>query len=158
MKIGVAEVVAIEGPVHLAVLHQRLRDSWGIGRIGARIRENIDLAILQAGLDREGDFVRVPGVAVSEVRSPSEDCSRTVEQVHDEELALALVYLARDTGGVGRDELSAHVAKLYGWTRRGADISRRLETLIDRLISKGVLEANGHSLSVNLLALSESGF
>ncbi|BBH71837.1 hypothetical protein ACTI_85220 [Actinoplanes sp. OR16] len=148
MKIGVAEITAVEGPVHITVMHQRLRDSWDIGRIGARIRENIDIAIREAGLDRDGDFVRLPGVEVTEVRSPIDVFARTVEQVHDDELKLALTNLVRDTGGVTRDELSAYVAKLYGWTRRGADISRRLEWLIDRLVTTGVLAANGQSLSL----------
>ncbi|MFF0251282.1 DUF3320 domain-containing protein [Micromonospora zamorensis] len=149
MRVGVAEVAAVEGPVHITVMHQRLRDCWGIGRIGSRIRDNIDAAILQAGLDRDGDFVRLPGALVSEVRSPVDACSRSVEQVHDDELALALTNLVRDTGGVARDELSAHVAKLYGWTRRGPDISRRLELLIDRLVADSVLITNGHSLSTD---------
>ncbi|BAL91239.1 hypothetical protein AMIS_60190 [Actinoplanes missouriensis 431] len=148
MKIGVAEIAAVEGPVHITVMHQRLRDSWDIGRIGARIRENIDIAIREAGLDREGDFVRLAGADVTEVRSPIDAFARTVEQVHDDELRLALTNLVRDTGGVTRDELSAYVAKLYGWTRRGADIARRLDRLIDRLITEGALAANGPSLSL----------
>ncbi|WP_229070999.1 DUF3320 domain-containing protein [Actinoplanes sp. DH11] len=148
MKGGVAEIAAVEGPVHITVLHQRLRDSWDIGRIGARIRDNIDAAIREAGLERDGDFVRLPGTAITEVRSPVDECQRTVEQVHDDELVLALTNLVRDTGGVSRDELSAHVAKLYGWTRRGADIARRLERLIDRLVRSGALSGNGLSLTL----------
>ncbi|MEV5766021.1 DUF3320 domain-containing protein [Micromonospora sp. NPDC052213] len=149
MRVGVAEVAAVEGPVHITVMHQRLRECWGIGRIGSRIRDNIDAAIRQAGLDRDGDFVRVPGTVVSEVRSPIDVCSRSVEQVHDDELTLALTNLVRDTGGVSRDELSTHVAKLYGWNRRGPDISRRLEQLIERMVADGVLITNGHSLSAD---------
>ncbi|MFC7247604.1 DUF3320 domain-containing protein [Catellatospora aurea] len=148
MRTGVAEVAAVEGPVHITVMHQRLRDSWGIGRVGSRIRDNIDTAIRHAGLDRDGEFVRVRGAAVREVRSPVDACSRSVEQVHDDELALALTNLVRDAGGVARDELSAHVARLYGWTRRGPDITRRLELLIDRLVVDGAFVANGLSLSL----------
>ncbi|MFD6260455.1 DUF3320 domain-containing protein [Micromonospora chalcea] len=151
MRVGVGEVAAVEGPVHITVLHQRLRECWGIGRVGSRIRDNIDAAIRQASLERDGDFVRVPGTVVSEVRSPVDACSRSVEQVHEDELMLALTNLVRDTGGVARDELSAHVAKLYGWTRRGPDISRRLELLMDRLVADGVLSINGHSLSARSL-------
>lgn len=92
----------------------------------------------------------MPGTVASEVRGPIDTCSRSVDQVHDDELTLALTNLARDTGGLGRDELSANVAKLYGWTRRGSDISRRLDLLIDRLIANGVLVSNGLSLSLRV--------
>ncbi|MEU7906322.1 DUF3320 domain-containing protein [Actinoplanes sp. NPDC049118] len=149
MQTGVTQIAAVEGPVHITVIHQRLRDSWGIGRIGSRIRENIDTAIRQAHLDRDGDFVRAPGTIVTEVRSPIDGFSRSVEQVHDDELTLALTNLVRDAGGVARDELTAYVARLYGWTRRGPDISRRLDQLIDRLVDEGVLIANDISLALN---------
>jgi very-short-patch-repair endonuclease len=147
MRAGVAEIAAIEGPVHVNVVHQRLRDAWAIGRIGPRIRDNIDAAIRLAGLDRNGDFLTVPGSTAAVVRSPIAGCTRTVEQISDDELSLALTNLVRDTGGVSPDELCINVAKLYGWTRRGPDITNRLATLTNRLVGNGELKLNGQSLT-----------
>ena len=42
---AVIEIAKIEGPVHIDLVRQRLRDAWGIGRVGHKIRDNIDLAI-----------------------------------------------------------------------------------------------------------------
>jgi len=41
MVTGIESIVAVEAPVHLSLIHQRLRDAWSIGRVGARIKENI---------------------------------------------------------------------------------------------------------------------
>jgi hypothetical protein len=43
MAAGIRAVVMTEAPVHIAVLQQRLRGAWDIGRVGARIRENLRL-------------------------------------------------------------------------------------------------------------------
>ena len=91
----------------MAVLHQRLRDAWDIGRVGPRIRENIDTAIQAAGVLRDGDFLRLTRPPLVTVRTPTEACRRDVEHVHGQELTLALVNLVRDTGGITRDELTA---------------------------------------------------
>ncbi len=141
MVAGVRAVVTDEAPVHIAVLHQRLREAWNIGRIGARIRENIDIAILSAGILREGDFLNLANSAPVNVRTPTDQFQRKVEHVHDDELKLALVSIARDASGISHDELTAYVARLYGWNRRGPDIAARLGVLIERLRADGVLTA-----------------
>jgi REase_MTES_1575/Protein of unknown function (DUF4011)/AAA domain/Protein of unknown function (DUF3320) len=148
MAPGVQAVVTAEEPVHLTVLHQRLKDAWDIGRIGPRIRANIDVAIQAAGVLWDGDFVILARPPVVTVRTPTGDCHRDVDQVHDEELTLALVNLVRDTGGISRDALTARVARLYGWTRRGPDITARMHTLIDRLLAAGTLTGDADNLTL----------
>ena len=135
-------------PVHIAVLQQRLRDAWDIGRIGARIRDNIDAAIRISGVLRDGEFLTLSSAPLATVRTPTDACRREVEHVHDNELTLALTNLARDAGEITHDELTTRAARLYGWTRRGPDISTRLHTLIARLITNGTLTSNEHNLTV----------
>jgi len=144
---GVQAVVAAEEPVHLAVLHQRLRGAWDIGRVSPPIRENIDTAIQVAGVLRDGDFLRRTDPPPVTVRTPTEACRRDVEHVPGQELSLALVSQVRDTGGITRDELTASVARLYGWTRRGPDIIARLHGLIDRLLADGTLAGHADNLT-----------
>jgi hypothetical protein len=147
MVAGIRAVVATEAPVHTAVLQQRLREAWDIGRIGARIRDNIDAAIRVAGVLRDGDFLTLTSKPPAVVRTPTDACRRDVEHVHDSELVLALANLVRDAGGISHDELTTRVARLYGWTRRGPDISTRLHTLIARLLDDGTLTGNEHNLT-----------
>jgi REase_MTES_1575/Protein of unknown function (DUF3320) len=147
MVTGIRSVVATESPVHLAVLHQRLRGAWDIGHIGARIRDNIDAAIRVAGVLRDGEFLTATAAPPATVRTPSDLCRRDVKHVHDRELTLALVNLVRDTGGITHDELTTQTARLYGWTRRGPDITARLHTLISKLLADGTLSGDQRNLT-----------
>jgi hypothetical protein len=145
---GIRTVIMTEAPVHTAVLQQRLRDAWDIGRIRARIRDNIDGATRHMGVIRDGDFLTLTSASPSTVRTPTDACHRTVEQVHDHELNLALANFVRDAGGISHDELTSCVARLYGWARRGPDITARLHALIAQLLAHGTLSGNEHNLTV----------
>lgn len=103
------DIVEVESPVHIEVLYQRIRSAWGIGRVGSRIRSNINGAIKASKLIREGDFVR-------------------------------------DAGGVSENDLTAETARLFGWTRRGPDITLRLDRLVASLQSKGAIMKVGEEL------------
>ena len=138
MTDGVLEAVVVEGPVHIDVLTQRLREAWNIGRVGSRIRDNIDGAINASGVTRDGLFLSIPGNP-SVVRTPGEGVTRTVEQVHDDELSSALVAYVHDSGSVSSDTLLIAVARLFGWTRRGADITARLTSLLQTALDEGLL-------------------
>lgn len=96
MTAGIRAVVMTEAPVHTTVLQQRLRDAWDIGRIGPRIRDNIDAAIRAAGVLRDGEFLTLTSAPPAAVRTPTDTCCRDVEYVHDHELTLALANLVRD--------------------------------------------------------------
>jgi hypothetical protein len=143
----IAEIVKGEGPVHYEVLGQRLREAWEIGRLGSRIRENIDRGIRAAGLSRDGDFVDVDERDRYVVRTPTDEVARSVEQVHDFELREALVRYAHDSRGITEEELTVAVARLYGWGRRGPDISSRLSGLVQKLLNSGDLIGNADRLT-----------
>src|SRR5487761_1139225 len=147
MADGIHVVVMTETPVHIAVLHQRLRDAWDIGRIGARIRDNIDAAIRIADVLRDGEFITVTDAPPATVRTPTEACRRDIEHVHDDELTLALINLVHDAGGINHDELTTRVARLYGWIRRGSDITTRMQTLSYKLHADRTLTDNAGSLT-----------
>jgi hypothetical protein len=75
-------------------------------------------------------------------------CARTVEQVADVELAEALSQLVRASAGVTRDDLTTAVARLYGWNRRGPEISARLNRLVSDLVADGRLISTDHGLAL----------
>ena len=156
MAAGIRAVVTTEAPVHIAVLHQRLREAWDIGRIGTRIRDNIDAAIRVAGVLRDGEFVTLTSAPLATVRTPTEASRRDVEHVHDHELTLALVNLVHDAGGIHYDELTTKVARLYGWTRRGPDITTRMQTLISRLLANGTLAGDDQTVTAATKASGSS--
>jgi len=149
MTDGVRAVVSTEAPVHVSVVHKRLRDAWNIGPSGptaTRIRDNIDAAIGLAGVIREGEFITLADAPRPLVRTPVPACERTIEQVHDRELALALVNLVRDAAGISRSELTTRVAHLYGWTGHEPDITGRMGAIIFELRHNGTLAGDQHTV------------
>jgi hypothetical protein len=138
-------LVQVEGPVHLDMVSERIREWWSVGRVTARLKDNIDLAITKAGLVRDGDFVDVQGRTVTKVRS--RDHNRKPDQVHLDEFALAAEMLVRDVGGASRSEVVNAIARQFGWTRTGAIVDQRVNAAVDRAVVRGVLAESGDTLS-----------
>lgn len=148
------EVVRAEGPVSKELALRRVRSAWGKGRAGDRIRNAVDAAILE--LRRRNQLVIVDekflgtsdAVATS-VRSPfgDPDAIRSVEDIPPSELDAAASSLVQDAIRVNRDELTSSLAGVFGWARRGPEISEALTASVDRLIAKGVLVEVAGSLS-----------
>ena len=100
--------------------------AWHIGPIGTRIRDNMDAAVGLADVIQDGEFLTLADAPRPAVRTPVPACERTVDQVHDDELALALISFIRDAGGISRSELTARIARLYGWAGHEPDITGRM--------------------------------
>ena len=147
MADGIRAVVSVEAPVHISVLYERLSAGWHIGPIGARVRDNIDAAVGLADVIRDGEFLTLADAPRPAVRTPVPACERTVDQVHDDELALALVSFVRDAGGISRGELTARIARVYGWAGRGPDITGRMGALISRLRRSGILAGDEQAVT-----------
>ena len=147
MTDGIRAVVGTEAPVHIGVLYERLRAAWHIGRIGTRIRDNMDAAVRLADVIQDGEFLTLADATRPAVRTPVPACERTVDQVHDDELALALVSFIRDAGGISRSELTARIARLYGWAGQEPDITGRMGALISRLRRSGILAGDEQAVT-----------
>ena len=148
MRRAVQEIVDVEGPVHIDVVRQRLRDAWNIGQIGSRIRARLDSAVRASGVHRDGDFLFTLDRLDPRVRTPVEGCRRAVQEIPGAELELALVNLVRDARRISQDDATVHVARLYGWNRRGPDITRRFATIIAQLVADGRLARAADGLAV----------
>lgn len=148
MREAIEAIVTVESPVHVDVVHQRFRQAWNIGQIGSRIRTNIDAAVRVAGVRREGEWLHATDGGAVRVRTPIDDCRRTVDQIHESELQAALFQLVRDAGGAGWDELSVSASRLFGWNRRGRDITDRLDTMLQHVVDAGRIDRVGDQLRI----------
>lgn len=141
-------LVEAEGPVHIELVHERIRAWWDIGRVGANIRRNIDLAIAQAPVVREGDFVDQADRPIGRVRRPGPNgLIRKSDHIHIDEIALAVELLVRDVGAAARAEVVQQVARVFGWARTGALVDRRINDAIDRVVAAGRLTADSERLT-----------
>ncbi|GMV28921.1 MAG: hypothetical protein AMXMBFR59_10460 [Rhodanobacteraceae bacterium] len=118
---GVVEsVVREEGPVHADVVLNRIRDAWGMGRAGGRIRaaveEAIALVVRSNRIRRSGEFLAAADApVVVRDRSNAADV-RKPDWVAPEEIEEAIVQIVRRNLGVKPSELATAVTKLLGFT------------------------------------------
>ncbi|MEO3974497.1 DUF3320 domain-containing protein [Streptomyces sp. CAU 1734] len=121
------EIITAEGPIHEELLVTRAREAWGVGRAGARIRENV--ATAAAGLVRrgvavnDGEFYDLAGRPELRARRPEGDAGvRKIHQIAPAERRLALCQLAAECPGMSQDELIRQAVEFFGWRRAGKDI------------------------------------
>lgn len=131
----------------------RVREAWGVQRAGVRIRKAFEAAIRslcrRASLVRDkAGFLSINGHALDVVRSATEDprSCRDVDEIPPTELGLAMDMLMKDARSITRDELTTRVARLFGWNRRGPDIAKALESVLQVRILAGVVIADGEML------------
>lgn len=134
---AIQTLVEHEGPIHIDVASIRLRAWWNIGRIGTKIRRNIDRAIGKANIIRDGDFLVSPSSETPLVRTPTMEVSRKVEHVHLNELGIAAIMTIRDVGAASRSEVVQGVARAFGWGKTGSIVERRINEAIDLLVADG---------------------
>ncbi|SDC03360.1 Protein of unknown function [Raineyella antarctica] len=136
----VEEVAAVEAPLHIDVLCQRVRDHSTIERISARVKETILKAVEVADVSFDGAFLRTTNAGPVAVRRSTDDVNRKVEQVADEELRRAVELLIGHAIGISREDLVTQAARIFGWRRVGAGIRNRVEAAIDELLKEGAIE------------------
>ena len=142
---AVREIAKIEGPVHIDLVRQRLRDAWGIGG-SVTIRDNIDLAVhLAMNVNRTEDFIDVAGRPVDRVRTPSEFV-RKAEQVHEDEIGLAITTLLRDAGNTTTGATHGCGTDIRLGESRRRHYTRVTE-VIDDLVANGKIEDSDGRLS-----------
>lgn len=145
--------LTLEAPVHEQVLMRTFRDDWGIGRIGHRIRENVNLALSSISVDgaritrdRFG-FFRIAGSGVPPVRVPADEISfRAPEHLPPEEVDVAIAHLVADARQASHEDLIEAVSRLFAWRRRQAEAEALVTASTSRLVAAGVVAENEDGL------------
>lgn len=141
----IAQIVSMNGPIHVEQVLTAVRTAWGIGRAGDRIRYAFNQALAhletRGSITVEGAFLSEPGQPVL-VRVPAEDGDpvRKVVHVPPSELREAVIRLLDDAGSSSFEQLRLVWARLFGWRRIGADIMNAFDDVIDELIKSGEVE------------------
>lgn len=148
----VAEVVAVESPVHLEEITRRLAAATGAAQVGARIRASVaeatQLAAKIGSIRQQDDFYWTPSMAVAAVpvrdRSALPALSRKLSLVAPEELAAAVLAVVRESFSLARGAVVLAAARRLGFARPGDEQRQLLEVLIDKLLAaEGLVAKNG---------------
>lgn len=151
----IEDVVRCEGPVHEDRVLAAMRNAWGSGRSGSRMREAFDRAVRECARhdlarDRDG-ILSLRSSTLDAVRVPTDDPSthRDVRQVPREELRLAIRLLVTDAHQIDIEELSVLTARLFGWRRRGPDIQSALVDSVEALVADASLVRTGEHVAIS---------
>ncbi|WP_328477309.1 DUF4011 domain-containing protein [Actinoplanes sp. NBC_00393] len=146
---AVREITVVEGPVHIGVALQRMREEWGLVRISKQARVAVESVMEEAGVVWDGTFLSDPHLPVPVVRHRTDELTRKPDQVADSEVRVALEYLVHDGGVLTDEELLAATARVFGWpARRPAELDARLTGLIEALVAEGDLIRKADGLTI----------
>jgi very-short-patch-repair endonuclease len=146
----VQQVVAVEGPVHIDEVVNRIREAWGLKRAGARIQDAIEeaaeVAVRLGRLEQYGDFLAMPGVAVR-VRDRSAVGTLSLRQpqtLPPSEIRAAMNEIVRSNLGATRDEILVNVSRMLGFkSTKGLLRGTILPVIEQALTDKELVEQNG---------------
>ena len=152
----IAQVVEVEGPVHLDEVTVRIRTAVGVGRAGSRIRKQMRLGA-RAGasrglytIDADG-FLRWPGRETTEARRRNGNLPpslRDPRRIAPEEVGVALIHAVRVSYGIAPEDAVREAVRLFGFKRGGQKIAKRFRQVLDRLVADGDLVREGSLLQV----------
>ncbi|MCI0628190.1 MAG: DUF3320 domain-containing protein [Acidobacteria bacterium] len=146
----VAAIIRAEGPIHLELLIDRLKEIHGVARAGANVQRNVDRAVKSAernhGVERRGDFLRARASLLETFRIPAEGVHRNLALVPPEEIELAILYIVEDQFGFQRDALLRAIAEVFGFERTSAGLSELVGNVVDDLVEHGKLRTSGISV------------
>ncbi|MFG2845705.1 DUF3320 domain-containing protein [Kitasatospora sp. NPDC048296] len=142
-------IIEQEGPIHEEILVQRVREAWGVGRAGSRIRDNIrvvrDRLVRSGRATLDGDFVDLVRDGDPAARRPGRHAARKLVHVAPRERWRALVELANECPGMSQDELVRRACEFFGWQRVTKETRAGLEADIANLRAQGVFDvSSGH--------------
>jgi hypothetical protein len=131
---------------------RRLLDAWGKASAGARIRNAVQEAISLNERSRllmcKGDFLwpYPPDSRRTVIRSPDAsdpDSVREIKYIPSEEIHNAMLLIVRHTIGISLESLISETARLFGFSRVGAQIRDRLMAESKFLQRRKTIEISG---------------
>ena len=144
----VENIVEVEGPVHEEVVVYRLRELWGYGRAGKRIRDAVKEAVAYAVNRRtvercssEEVFLKKPGAAVH-VRDRSNQknhLTRKPEMIAPLEYREAILRSVKRNIAIDDEECGVDVARMFGFKGTSRSIKGLVSEQIAALVSEGQL-------------------
>jgi len=143
----IIQVVEQESPVHIDLVLQRVREAWGIARVGTRIEKRliseIKSFVLSGDIQRDGDILwRGKKRALPRVRIARKE-DRPVSLIPLPELATLAKRLLENGFSIDREDLVVEMARVLGYARTGQTIQKHFRKAIKYLESLGRVQVVG---------------
>jgi hypothetical protein len=147
-----AQVVAVESPVHLMEAGRRIADALGIQRLGSRIQDALIRASRAGSRAKrfvlKGDFLFSVEVTQCLVRDRSEfpPQIKKLEYVSPEEICAAIEHVVLTGFGMSPDDIPVATCRLLGFARVSEEMRSVVSECRDSLIAQGRLEQRAEML------------
>jgi very-short-patch-repair endonuclease len=139
------QVVAIEGPVHFDEIVARIREAWGRGRAGVRIRDAVrralQVSVRQGRIVDDQDFYTMPGapVPVRDRGAATSSTLRRPETLPPAEIVTALVSVVSRNFGATEDQAVQAVSRAFGVKATSAQLKDAITAILEAAVERGVL-------------------
>lgn len=140
----IVQVVEKESPVHVDLVLQRVREAWGISRLGSKMEKRLiseikDL-VASKRIQQDGNILwRNRKSDLSRVRIAKEE-DRPLSLIPLSELGTLAVHLLESGFSVSKEDLVVEMARALGYTRTGQAIQKRFRKTIKYLESLGKVQ------------------
>ena len=142
-------VLEVESPIEKELLYKRALASFGINKLGARLRRNFDDLINEMKREYSNIYVYGETVTINKidgvcpVRISKED-QRPFILIPKEEIGGAIVDILKNNFGATKETLVADIAKgIFHNNRTGGKIKGKIEEAIKYLLSSNILIFKG---------------
>ena len=141
----VAEIVAIEGPIHVNLVARRVAESFGKGRAGGRIADATRAALREAQRQGGGDLLERRGFWLTREQGeqvPVRDRTTAgggadkAPMLPPMEIVAAAELIEQESGRVEQGDLIREVSRLFGFKRAGPDLKRVIGDALDEFASR----------------------
>jgi very-short-patch-repair endonuclease len=147
-----AEVVAVESPVHWMEASRRVANAAGVSRIGNRIREAFHCACKYghntSKFVSRNDFLWEDETLSVTVRDRSDFPGpfKKLEFIAPEEICAAIEKAVSDSYGLERQDIPTSACRLLGFSRTTDDIWAIIDPLCDKMLREGRLVMRGNTV------------
>ncbi|MBO8142684.1 MAG: DUF3320 domain-containing protein [Firmicutes bacterium] len=137
------QIVDQEAPIHIEQVYDRLKQIYGHGRTGRRIKEYVNRTVKRAVrrrlIMRKGLFLWKPRQTNDSVRPRGPgDVARPPEHICLEEWQEAVHEILQQLGATPREQVIRHAAAaLLGYNRLSSEVRRFAEDAVDHLVQQG---------------------
>jgi very-short-patch-repair endonuclease len=148
-------IVHDEGPIHIDLLAERVKELAKVSRAGANIQKNFDnalkLAIKNGYLEKSKEdkgFIYEVGRYHQSFKVNGDEVQRRLSQISAEEIRNAVKYLIQEQFGLAYDNLLQSIKPLFGIVRADPEEGDRVKDIVDDMVVKGKVVRQGPLLNL----------
>lgn len=149
------DIIRVEQPIHFDEICKRIYPALGRQKVTSFVRDEVRAKLTSYTLGKQIQrdkkrFVRMKDNFELKVRipDPDDDYIRPINNICDEELALAMKTIVQKSFGITPDDLILITAREFGFKRTGENINRVLNEVYKKILRDNVVEEIDGKISV----------